>query len=108
MDRITKRQDLIKELSVRADFYEKYTKVFLDALGDIIIESLQTAEFGKDSELHIAPGIVICGKRVEKRKVRDLNSDGMITTPEKVIPYAVFKRSLRMKLHKKNNKKGRK
>ncbi len=103
-----KKQELIDELASRTDFFKKNMKVVVEALEDIILENLESAEIGQDSELHLAPGVVICGKRTPQREAKDPRNGEIITTPEKVIPYAVFKTSIRQKLYKKTNKKGRK
>lgn len=106
MDRIMRKQDLIDELASRTEFFKKNMKVVVEALEDIILENLESAEFGEDSELHLAPGVVICGRRTPKREAKDPRNGEMIITPEKVVPYAVFKTSIRQKLFKKTNKKG--
>ena len=103
-----KKQELIDELASRTEFFKKNMKVVVEALEDIILENLESAEIGEDSELHLAPGVVICGKRTPQREAKDPRNGEIITTPEKVIPYAVFKTSIRQKLYKKTNKKGRK
>ena len=108
MERIMKKQELIDELASRTEFFKKNMKVVVEALEDIILENLESAEIGQDSELHLAPGVVICGKRTPQREAKDPRNGETITTPEKVIPYAVFKTSIRQKLYKKTNKKGRK
>ena len=107
MKRIIKKPDLIDELASRTDFYKKNMKVVVEALEDIILESLETAEIGEDSELHLAHGVVICGKRTPQREAKDPRNGEIVTTPEKVIPYAVFKTSIRQKLYKKDDQKGR-
>lgn len=111
MKRIMKKEDLACELAERCGFYKKNMRDVANALADIIIEQLQTAEFGKDSELHLAPGVVICGQRKPQQESIDPRDRSVITTPEKVVPYAVFKPSVRLKLYKKPKgykKKGKK
>ena len=103
MERIMKKPELTEELAVRTGFYKKNMKVVVDALSDIIEEHFQTAEFGADSELHLAPGVVLCGERKPKGESIDPRDRSTIITPEKVIPYAIFKQSIRQKLYKKSN-----
>lgn len=103
MERIMKKQELIDELADRTGFYKKNMKDVVNALADIIEEHFQTAEFDADSELHLAPGVVLCGKRKPKGESIDPRDRSVIVTPEKVIPYAVFKQSIRQKLYKKSN-----
>lgn len=111
MERIMKKPELIDELAQRTNFYKKNMKEVVNALEDIIEEHFTTAEFGADSELHLAPGVVLCGERKPEGKSIDPRDRSEVISPEKVIPYAVFKPSIRKKLYvkpkkKKNNKKG--
>ena len=101
MERIMKKPELAEELAARTGFYKKNAKEFVDALSDIIIEHFETAEFGADSELHLAPGIVLKGTRKPKGEAKDPRTGEIIISPEKVIPSAVFKQSVRLKLYKK-------
>jgi nucleoid DNA-binding protein len=112
MERIMKKPELAEELAARTGFFKKNAREFVDALSDIIIEHFETAEFGADSELHLAPGVVLVGKRKPAGEAKDPRTGEMIVSPEKVIPSAVFKQSVRLKLYKKpkgykkKNKKG--
>ena len=101
MERIMKKDDLIDELAVRTGFFKKNMKEVVEALSDIIIEHFQTAEFGADSELHLAPGVVLTGTRKPAGEAKDPRNGDMIISPEKVIPKAIFKPSIRLKLYKK-------
>ena len=104
MERVMKKPELVEELAKRTNFYKKNMKDVVDALYDIVEEQLQTATFEEDSELHIAKGVLICGKRTPAHESIDPRDRSVITTPEKVVPYAVFKPSIRLKLYK--NPKG--
>ncbi len=112
MERIMKKEELASELADRCGFYKKNMKLVVDELANIIIEQFQTAEIGADSELHIAPGVVLIGKRKPAGEANDPRTGEVIISPEKVIPSAVFKQSIRQKLYKKpkgykkKNKKG--
>ena len=112
MERIMKKQELINELALRTPFYKKNIKEMVEALSDIIEEHFKTAEFGADSELHLAPGVVLCGERKPKGEAIDPRDRSVIISPDKVIPYAIFKQSIRQKLYempkgyKKKTKKG--
>ena len=101
MERIMKKPELVEELAKRTNFYKKNMKIVVDALADIIIEHFSTATFDEDSELHIAPGVVLCGRRTPEHESIDPRNRETITTPEKVVPYAEFKPSVRLKLYKK-------
>ena len=103
MERIMRKQDLVAELAERTGFYKKNMVEVVNALADIIEESFKTAEFDLDSELHISPGVVLCGKRKPKGESLDPRDRSKIITPEKVIPYAVFKQSIRQKLYTKSH-----
>lgn len=101
MERIMKKSELVNELSARTDIFKKDMRVVVDALADIIEEHFLTAEFGADSELHLAPGVVLCGERKPEGESIDPRDRSTVITPEKVIPYAVFKQSIRKKLYAK-------
>ena len=103
MERIMKKPELTDELAARTGFYKKNMKEVVDALSDIVEEHFNTAEFGADSELHIAPGVVLCGERKPEGESIDPRDRSVIITPEKVVPYAIFKQSIRQKLYKKTN-----
>lgn len=110
MERIMKKPELVDELAARTGFFKKNMRDVVDALANIIEEHFKTAEFGADSELHLAPGVVLCGERKPEGESIDPRDRSVVVTPEKVIPYAVFKQSIRKKLYekpkKKRNKKG--
>ena len=109
MERIMKKPELAEELSERTGFYKKNMRDVVQALSDIVEEHFMTATFDEPSELHIAPGVVICGRRVPERESLDPRDRSTIITPEKVIPYATFKTSIRQKLYvrpKTKRKKG--
>ncbi len=101
MERIMKKPELVDELSSRTGFFKKNMKEVVDALADIVQEHFLTAEIGKDSELHLAPGVVLVGKRKPAGEAKDPRTGEMIVSPEKVIPSATFKQSIRLKLYKK-------
>lgn len=104
-----KKPELAEELAARTGFYKKNMREVVDALADIVLENLQTAGVKDDehSELHIAPGVLICGRRVLAHESINPQDRSTVMTPEKVIPYAEFKPSIRQKLYVRK-KKGRK
>lgn len=111
MERIMKKEELASELAKRCNFYKKNMRLVVNELANIIEEHFHTAEFGADSELHLAPGVVLCGERKPEGESIDPRDRSVVITPEKVIPYAVFKQSIRKKLYeqpkkRKRNKKG--
>ena len=108
MERIMKKQELIDELSARTGFYKKDMSVVVNALADIVIEHFKLAEVDEPSELHIAPGVVLGGKRVPAHEAIDPRNRETIITPEKVIPFAIFKSSVRQKLYVKPKKRAKK
>lgn len=101
MERIMKKDEIINELASRTNFFKKNIREIVEAYSDIIIEHFETAEFGADSEFHLAPGIVLIGKRKPKGEAKDPRTGQVILSPEKVIPSATFKQSIRLKLYKK-------
>lgn len=103
MEKIMKKQELINELALRTGFFKKNMTEVVNALADIIEDQFKNAEIGKDSELHLAPGVVLIGKRKPKGEAKDPRTGETIISPEKVIPSAIFKQSIRQKLYKKSN-----
>lgn len=101
MERIMKKPELVDELAKRTGFYKYNMKDVVEALSDIIEEHFLTAKIGQDSELHLAPGVVLVGKRKPAGEAKDPRTGETIISPEKVIPSAVFKQSIRLKLFKK-------
>ena len=101
MERIMKKPELIDELAKRTGFYKYNMKDVVDALADIVEEHFLTAEFGADSELHLAPGVILIGTRKSECNVLDPRTGETVISPEKVVPSAKFKRSIRLKLHQK-------
>lgn len=99
-----KKQELIDELSERTGFFKKDMKVIVDALSDVIMDQFMCATYDEPSELHLAPGVVIGGKRVKAHEAVDPRNREVIITPEKVIPYATFKSSVRKKLYMRTKK----
>lgn len=99
-----KKPEIVDELATRTGFYKKNMKEVVEALADIVVEHFNTATFDEPSELHLAPGLVLVGTRKPEGKSIDPRDRSEIVSPEKVIPSAVFKPSLRLKLYK--NPKG--
>lgn len=108
MERIMKKEDLVNEIAVRTNFYKTNVREMVEVLSDIIQEQFQTAEFGANSELHLAPGVVLVGTRKPEQESIDPRDRSIIITPEKVIPSAVFKQSIRKKLYVQPKKKKKK
>ena len=98
-----KKDDLAIEIAERSGFFRKNTREMVDILADIIVEHFQTATLEQDSELYIAPGVVLVGKRKPACEAKDPRTGETIISPEKVIPSAIFKQSIRQKLYKKSN-----
>lgn len=108
MERIMKKPQLVNELADRTGFFKKNIREIVDALEDIVQEQFETAEFGADSELHLAPGVVLIGKRKPAGEAKDPRTGDAVISPEKVIPSAVFKTSIRKKLYVQPKKRGKK
>ena len=99
MERVMKKPELIDELSKRTGFYKKNMKDVVDALADIVVEHFETATYDEPSELHIAPGVLICGRRTPEHESINPQNRETVITPEKVVPYAKSKPSIRQKLY---------
>lgn len=108
MGQIIKKDDLVDILADKTSFYKKNMLEVVNALEEIVLESLQSATFEQDSELTLAPGVRICARRVPEREAKDPRTGEIIISPEKAIPYAVFTQTFRKKLFVKPKKKGKK
>lgn len=102
MERIMKKQEIIDEIADRTKFFKVNVKSMVEALQDIIVEHFETAEIGANSEFYLAPGIVLVGVRKPAGEAKNPATGDTIVSPEKVVPKAVFKQSIRQKLYKKS------
>lgn len=98
---VFKKDDLVDMLAKKTGFYKANMRDVLTALEDVIVECLGTATFEHDSEMRLAPGVILVGHRVPEGKALDPRDRSEIISPEKVIPKAIFKQSVRLKLYKK-------
>ena len=103
MSNIYKKEDLVDMLAEKTGFYKKNMVEVANALEEIILECFQAATFEQDSELQLAPGVVLVGSRKPSGEAKDPRTGEVILSPEKVIPKAVFKQSIRQKLYEKSN-----
>lgn len=94
-----KRKEVIDELASRCEFYKQDTKIFVDALEEMIIEKLSQATFDEDVEIHLAKGLVIGSKRYPEREAHDPRNQNVIKTPEKCIPYVKFTYTFKQKIN---------
>lgn len=108
MSQIIKKDDLVDLLAEKTSFYKQNMRDVVNALEEIILESLQSATFEQDSELHLAKGLKVCARRVPEREAKDPRTGETIVSPEKTIPYAVFTQTFRNKLRVQSKKKGKK
>lgn len=108
MKRIMKKPELARELSKRTGFFIKNMEEVVDSLEEIIVDNFKTATFEEPSEIHLAAGVVIGGKRKPEGEAKDPRNGETIISPEKVIPYATFKNSIRQKLYVRSKKKAKK
>ena len=98
---VFKKDDLVDMLHEKTGFYKKHMLEVANALEDIILECFQAATFEHASELQLAPGVVLVGTRKPAGQAKDPRTGETIVSPEKVIPSATFKQSIRLKLYKK-------
>jgi hypothetical protein len=57
MERIMKKPELADELAARTGFYKKNMREVVEALADIVLESLQTAGVGDDEHIEYGVGV---------------------------------------------------
>lgn len=101
MERIMKKQEIVDEIAARTNFFKVNVKSMVEAFQDIIVEHFETAEIGANSEFYLAPGIVLVGVRKPAGEAKNPATGETVLSPEKVIPKAMFKQSIRLKLYKK-------
>ncbi len=101
MERVMKRKELVDELAARTGFYKVNINSMLDALDDVIVESMSMATKKEPSEIHLSLGFVFGGRYSPKHEARDPRDGSVITTPAKYIPYARFSPHFRKKINKK-------
>ena len=97
-----KKDEIVDELASRTNFFKKNIRDIVDALQDIIVEHFETAEIGANSEFYLAPGIVLVGVRKPAGEAKNPATGDTVVSPEKVVPKAIFKQSIRQKLYKKS------
>lgn len=100
MERIMKKDEIVDELASRTNFFKKNIRDIIEALQDIILEHFETAEIGANSEFYLAPGIVLVGVRKPAGEAINPATGDIVVSPEKVVPKAIFKQSIRQKLYK--------
>ena len=108
MGNIVKKQDLINILAEKTGFYKMNIKDMVEALSETVLETLESATFEEDSEIHLMNGLVISGHRVPERECVNPKTGESTISPEKVIPKATFKQSLRLKMYEELTKQGKK
>lgn len=102
MKRIMDTKDMLaRELASRTGFYISNMNVVLDALNDIIVDSMKQARIDEDSVLYIAKGVYFYGHRVPEREMRNPQDGSTIISEEKCLPKANFSRAFRNKLFSK-------
>lgn len=101
MERVMKRKELVEELAARTGFFKCNINLILDALDDVIVESMSAATKKEPSEVHLSLGFVFGGRYSPRREVRDPRTGEKVMTPAKFIPYAKFSPHFRKKINKK-------
>ena len=102
-DNIYKKEDLVELLHQKTGFYKKHMREVTDALEEILVECLQSATFEHDSEIRLAPGLIIKGTRKPSFETVDPRTGESVMASERVVPSAIFKQSLKQKLYKKSS-----
>lgn len=105
MSKVITREDLVDLLTDESGFFRYNTDHFLSSVETVLMNLLQSATVDEDVEIKLIPGLIIGGRRVPEHESIDPRTREAIITPEKVIPYATFKPSLRQKLYVRKSKK---
>lgn len=93
------RQEVIDELSKRAEFYKKPTAKFLDALEEMLTDILSEASLDEDVEIQLVKGLTIGASRNPSHPGKDPRNQNDIVVPEKVVPYAKFTYTFKQKIN---------
>lgn len=97
--RVMKKDDLARALAAETGFYIKNCVEMVTALEEIILENMKMAEFDNPSEIRLAPGVIIGGKRKAEGPAKNPQTGETTISPEKVIPYSKFGQVIRYKLY---------
>lgn len=101
-----KREDVVRAISEKTDFYKKDVREILEAFEEVIIENMNEATYEEPSELYLAHGFLIGGKRYPEREVKDPRTQEVVVTEEKVLPYSRYKVSFKQKINERGSKNG--
>lgn len=93
------QEDVVNELKARTGFYKQNIRDVLDALEDIIVESMNTATFDTPSEMRLFFGWRLGAKRTPEHLAYDPRNRNQILTPEKLLPYCKFKKSFKERVN---------
>lgn len=98
---IETKDQLARALAEETGFYIKNMREVLDALDRIIVKNLKQARMDELSQVYIAKGVSIIGRRVPEQEARNPQTGKIeCISGEKVIPKADFSRAFRDKLWK--------
>lgn len=99
MAKVVKRPELSRALAEKCGFYKCNMLQVVNALEEIVFETLESATLEEDSHFQLMPGLIIVGHRVPEREAVDPRNGETIISPEKVIPRVIVRQSLRDKLY---------
>ena len=108
MSKIIKQDELARLLAKNTGFYIKNMNDVVTALEEIIMETLHGATLKENSEIQLATGIIIGGKRIPERESVDPRDGSPIIAAERVRPYVTFKDSVKRKLREQPKRKRKK
>lgn len=96
--RTMNKEDVARAVAEESGFYIKNCRVLLDALEQVILANMKMARIDNDSEMYLAKGVYLQGKRKPETESIDPRDRSVCVSPEKVIPSARFTQQFRNKL----------
>ena len=102
------REEMIKRLSERSNYYQKDVRALLQCMDDVVFEAMCEATLEEEVQIQIVTGIKCGCKIVESRERVDPRTQKPIIVGETTKPFAKFSQDYRLKLQEAydNNKNG--
>ena len=102
------REEMVRKLSEKSNFYQKDIRVLLQCLDEVVFEELSKATIDEEVQVQLVTGIKCGVKILEQRDRVDPRTQKPIVVGETAKPFAKFSQDYRLKLQEAydNNKNG--
>ena len=95
---IITREQLIKRLSEKSNYYQKDVRNLLQCMDDVVFEALNEATLEDDIQIQIVTGIKVGCKIIGERDRIDPRTQKPIVVGETTKPFTKFSKDFRLKL----------